>query len=75
MIEQLREIGGQTVDAIADKLRADPKTYPSRRPCPSCGGAMIYQGSGLSALTGKYSRTCQDCGYTDPHKVKLVRQI
>jgi hypothetical protein len=36
---------------------------------------MIYLGSSLSALTGRYSRSCQDCGHTDPRKVKMVRQM
>jgi predicted RNA-binding Zn-ribbon protein involved in translation (DUF1610 family) len=75
MMEQLRDIGGHTMDAITSRLWGDSKTYPSQRPCPTCGGTMVYRGSGLSAFTGKYSRTCQECGYTDPHKVTLVRQI
>jgi predicted RNA-binding Zn-ribbon protein involved in translation (DUF1610 family) len=75
MMEQWKGMGGQAMDVIANKLRSDAKNYPSRRPCPSCGGPMIYLGSSFSALTGRYSRTCQDCGYADPHKVKMVRQI
>jgi len=75
MMEQLKRLAGQAMDAIASKLRSDAKNYPSRRPCPSCGGPMIYLGSSFSALTGRYSRTCQDCGYADPSKVKMVRQI
>jgi len=75
MMEQWKVIGGHAMDDIASKLRSGPKNYPSRRPCPSCGGSMIYLGSGWSALTGRYSRTCQDCGYADPQKVKMVRQI
>jgi len=75
MMEQWKTIGSQAMDAVTSKLRPDAKNYPSRRPCPSCGGAMIYLGSSLSALTGRYSRTCQDCGHTDPRKVKMVRQL
>jgi predicted RNA-binding Zn-ribbon protein involved in translation (DUF1610 family) len=75
MMEQWKAMGSQAVDAIAGKLRCDSKAYRSSRPCPSCGGAMIYLGSALSILTGKYSRTCESCGYADAHKVKMVRQI
>lgn len=75
MMEQWRAIGSQAVAVLAGKLRSDSKAYRSRRPCPSCGGPMIYLGSALGILTGKYSRTCENCGYADPHKVKMVRQI
>ena len=50
-------------------------SHPSRRPCPECEGVMVYQPTRLSAVTGKYLRSCESCGYTDPRPVKMVRQI
>ena len=52
-----------------------PKDYLSRRPCPACGGRMVYHPTRWSSLTGKYLRICQGCGCADPRPIKMVRQI
>jgi len=51
------------------------KYYESRRPCRECGGSMVYRSMRWSIVTGKYLRSCESCGYTDPRPVKMVRQI
>src|SRR5690348_2111349 len=52
-----------------------PEALSSRRPCPACGGAMLYEPKPWSAMTGKYLRRCECCDYADARAVKIVQQI
>jgi len=54
---------------------AGHKSYPSHRPCPVCDGKTVYQGSWGTFFTGLYTRTCSACGYCDPKKVKMIKQL
>jgi len=50
---------------------SERRSYPSRRPCPSCGGIMTY----LASRWGhRHTRTCESCGYSDK-SVTIITQI
>lgn len=72
-----RKTVSQAIQSIAAKgtaiffKSAEPSSYPSRRPCPSCGGKMFY----IASTWRRYhARTCGRCGYSD-EKVKLVKTL
>ena len=73
-IKRLRALSTGTFGALMTRATLS-KDYSSRRPCPECGGTMAYHPMRWSALTGRYLRACQSCGYADPRPVKMVRQI
>ena len=50
---------------------AERRSYPSRRPCPSCGGNMFYLAFRWSR---HHIRTCESCGYSD-EKVTIITQL
>jgi len=51
------------------------KAYPSHRPCPVCEEKTFYVASWTTVFTGLYTRTCSACGYCDPKKVKMIKQL
>jgi len=66
----------QSIAAIGAKIfgkRSEQRLYPSRRPCPVCGGKMFYLASRWS-LRRRHARTCESCGYSD-EKVKIIARI
>lgn len=74
MFKRLKQISARTFGAKIERT-ALQRDLISRRPCPECGGPMAYHPMRWSALTGRYLRACQSCGYTDSHPVKIVRQL
>jgi hypothetical protein len=52
--------------------RSEKRLYPSRRPCPICGGKMFYLASRWSRR--RHARTCESCSYSD-EKVKIITRI
>jgi hypothetical protein len=73
----LRKIFNRTAQYIAVngarvfQNRSKRRSYPSRRPCPACGGDMFYL---PSRWTRRHTRTCENCDYSD-ETVKIVTQI
>jgi len=73
-IKHFRERTTVTIAALL--AGATPHTgYSSRRPCPGCGGTMAYQPTRWCTLTGRYLRSCKNCGCADSSPVKMVRQM
>ena len=60
--------------AFVEGLRPQ-RSYPSQRTCPLCGSPMVYRGSLITLLDRRYLRTCDGCSYTDPGKVKMIREL
>jgi hypothetical protein len=75
--------GQQLLNTLARRAVADArfrnwasaKSYPSQRPCPACEAKTFYQASWTTFFTGLYTRTCSACGYCDPKKVKMIKQL
>lgn len=71
---RLKQFSTRAFDAQLERTTSQHDQI-SRRPCPECGGPMAYHPMRWSALTGRYLRACQSCGYADSHPVKIVRQL
>jgi hypothetical protein len=64
-----------TAMSEASRKLVSPKSYPSQRPCPVCHEKTFYVASWSTFFTGFYNRTCSACGYCDPRKVKMIKQL
>jgi hypothetical protein len=74
-----RALGSKVIQAAAllspSILQESARSYPSQRPCQACGKKMHYVASWTTPATGLYARTCSHCGFCDPRKVRMIRQL
>jgi hypothetical protein len=63
------------ISSDISRVLVSPKVYPSHRPCPVCQDKTFYVASRTTIFTGLYTRTCSACGYCDPKKVKMIKQL